>query len=181
MASPSEMVATSMLLLILLGGDRAGLAEGEWCVARSDASYQALKTALDYACASGADCSPIQPSGLCYLPNTLQSHASYAINSYYERRGSAPGSCDFSGTATLATTDPSYGSCVYPSSQRTAGGTNSTTSLRAPPPPDISTIAFDGNGSNSRGCAESSIALFLINVSCFLLLSLMCQLVYVGP
>ncbi|KAK8636884.1 hypothetical protein V6N13_064319 [Hibiscus sabdariffa] len=88
-----------------------------WCVARSDASYKALQTALDYACGSGADCTPLQSDGLCFLPNTIQAHASYAFNSYYQRRAMAPGSCDFAGTATVAKTDPSYGSCMYPSSQ----------------------------------------------------------------
>ncbi|KAF3457696.1 hypothetical protein FNV43_RR02354 [Rhamnella rubrinervis] len=89
-----------------------------WCVARSDATAQALQTALDYACASGADCTPLQSDGLCFLPNTIQAHASYAFNSYYQRKSMAPGSCDFSGTATIAQTDPSYGSCMYPSSLR---------------------------------------------------------------
>lgn len=79
-----------------------------WCVTRSDASSQALQNALDYACASGADCTPIQSNGLCFLPNTIQAHASYAYNSYYQRRAKAPGSCDFSGTATVAKTDPSF-------------------------------------------------------------------------
>lgn len=81
--------------------------EGNWCVARSDASNQALQTALDYACSSGADCTPLQSNGLCFLPNTIQAHASYAFNSYFQRKGMAPGSCDFSGTATVAKTDPS--------------------------------------------------------------------------
>ncbi|OMO71041.1 hypothetical protein CCACVL1_18486 [Corchorus capsularis] len=78
-----------------------------WCVARSDATNLALQTALDYACGSGADCTPILSNGLCFLPNTIQAHASYAFNSYYQRRGMAPGSCDFAGTATVAKTDPS--------------------------------------------------------------------------
>ncbi|OVA08267.1 X8 [Macleaya cordata] len=93
-----------------------------WCVARSNASEQALQTALDYACWAGADCAPIQPPGLCYLPNNLIAHASYAFNSYYQRRYLAAGACDFAGTATIAMTDPSYGSCVYPSSPSNAGG-----------------------------------------------------------
>ncbi|XP_006349922.1 PLASMODESMATA CALLOSE-BINDING PROTEIN 3-like [Solanum tuberosum] len=93
-----------------------------WCVVRSDASYQALQRGLDYACSYGADCSPIQSTGLCYLPNTIQNHASYAFNSYYQRNNMAPGSCQFAGTATFAKTDPSYGSCVYPASPRAAGG-----------------------------------------------------------
>ncbi|KAI4311389.1 hypothetical protein MLD38_036291 [Melastoma candidum] len=77
-----------------------------WCVARIDAGQQTLQKAIDYACgAGGADCSPLQPTGLCYLPNTLQAHASYAFNSYYQRRSMAPGSCDFAATATAS--DPS--------------------------------------------------------------------------
>ncbi|EOY05277.1 Carbohydrate-binding X8 domain superfamily protein isoform 1 [Theobroma cacao] len=124
-----------------------------WCVVRSDASNQALQTALDYACAAGADCSPIQSSGLCFLPNTIQAHASYAFNSYYQRMAMAPGACDFAGTATVAKTDPSYGSCMYPSSPSTAGG------IPAPTPPatvinnpnvpmtPLTTIPINGDGS----------------------------------
>ncbi|XP_055822148.1 PLASMODESMATA CALLOSE-BINDING PROTEIN 3-like [Solanum dulcamara] len=93
-----------------------------WCIVRSDASNQALQRGLDYACSNGADCAPIQSNGLCYLPNTIQNHASYAFNSFYQRNNMAPGSCQFSGTATFAKTDPSYGSCVYPASPRSAGG-----------------------------------------------------------
>lgn len=78
-----------------------------WCVTRSESSQPALQRALDYACGAGADCSPILSNGLCYLPNTLQAHASYAFNSYYQRKAKAPGTCDFSGTATVAASDPS--------------------------------------------------------------------------
>ena len=78
-----------------------------WCVARSDASDLALQTALDYACGAGSDCAPIQTTGLCYLPNTLQAHASYAFNSFFQRKSMAPGSCDFGGVANIARTDPS--------------------------------------------------------------------------
>lgn len=78
-----------------------------WCVTRSDASETALQNALDYACSSGADCVTILENGLCFLPNTIQAHASYAFNSYYQRRNRAPGSCEFAGTATIAKTDPS--------------------------------------------------------------------------
>ncbi|KAG5560656.1 hypothetical protein RHGRI_003851 [Rhododendron griersonianum] len=130
-------------MILSLAADNAATAGVEaaatWCVARSDASQAALQTALDYACDAGADCSPVRPSGPCHLPNTVQSHASYAFNSYYQRKGSAPDSCDFGGTATASKTDPSYGSCVYPSSPSTAGGTGITTTINpssnAPPPP----------------------------------------------
>ncbi|KAJ0094001.1 hypothetical protein Patl1_25997 [Pistacia atlantica] len=127
-----------------------------WCVARSDATNQALQTALDYACGAGADCTPVLPNGLCYLPNTMQAHASYAFNSYFQRKGMAPGSCDFSGTATVARSDPSYGSCVYPSSISTAGGNTSqgsaptTTTTNNPNMPTTpTTMPLDNNGGNS--------------------------------
>ncbi|XP_042513889.1 PLASMODESMATA CALLOSE-BINDING PROTEIN 3-like [Macadamia integrifolia] len=106
-----------MVVVVMVGG---GVEAQSWCVARSNASNQALQTGLDYACGAGADCAPVQSNGLCYLPNTLVAHASYAYNSYYQRKNEASGTCDFSGTATIAMTDPSYGSCVYPSSARYA-------------------------------------------------------------
>lgn len=92
----------SILLLLFFRSSTAF-----WCVARFDVTSQALQAALDYACAAGADCAPIQPNGLCFLPNTLPAHASYAFNSYFQRRGMAPGSCNFAGTSTIAKTDPS--------------------------------------------------------------------------
>lgn len=104
------LIATVITILVDILGDRnifVAVEGASWCVTRSDASAQALQTALDYACGAGADCSPIQSNGLCYLPNTIQAHASYAFNSYYQRKAMAPGSCDFSGTATIAQTDPS--------------------------------------------------------------------------
>ncbi|XP_006414881.2 PLASMODESMATA CALLOSE-BINDING PROTEIN 1 [Eutrema salsugineum] len=118
----------SLLILLLLRSSTA-----MWCVARFDVTSQALQAALDYACAAGADCAPIQPSGLCFLPNTIQAHASYAFNSYFQRRAMAPGSCNFAGTSTLAKTDPSYGSCVYPNSLSNAGGSASTTTVGGTP------------------------------------------------
>lgn len=105
MAAPLHYLVLISLTIHLA---RAATMTGSWCVARSDASDDALQLALDYACASGADCTPIQPSGLCFLPNTLQAHASYAFNSFFQRKSMAPGSCDFSATATVAKTDPSY-------------------------------------------------------------------------
>ncbi|CAI0436586.1 unnamed protein product [Linum tenue] len=143
-ASPSLLSALLLhhfLLVVVVEGSSS------WCVVRTDASYQALKAALDYACWAGADCTPIQSNGLCFLPNTIQAHASYAFNSFYQRKGMSPDSCYFSGTANIARTDPSqsllltslfflcfpfllytwacflsfiagYGSCVYPGSLR---------------------------------------------------------------
>ncbi|XP_068666962.1 PLASMODESMATA CALLOSE-BINDING PROTEIN 3-like [Aristolochia californica] len=135
-ASSSSGVTTLFrplaVLLAVVVGQLAGRARAYWCVARSNVSEQVLQTALDYACGAGADCAPIQSTGLCYLPNTLPAHASYAFNSFYQRKATAPGSCDFSGTAVVAMTDPSYGSCVYPSSPSTAGGTVTSPGANTP-------------------------------------------------
>ncbi|KAL9327405.1 hypothetical protein ACSQ67_008050 [Phaseolus vulgaris] len=130
MAAP-KFVPLLLLTMMVEIQNVVGQGAATWCVARSDASNDALQTALDYACGAGADCLPLQSEGLCFLPNTIQAHASYAFNSYYQRRARAPGSCDFAGTGTIATSDPSYGSCVYPSTASSAGGPN--TPITTPP------------------------------------------------
>ena len=103
----SLAVSTAAIIIAVVVLLTAQTGAATWCVARSDASDQALQTALDYACWAGADCAPILTNGLCFLPNTLIAHASYAFDSYFQRKNMAPGSCDFSGTATVAKTDPS--------------------------------------------------------------------------
>lgn len=83
------------------------VADAAWCVCKPEMADAALQKTLDYACGAGADCTPILQNGACYNPNTVRAHCSYAANSYYQRKGQAQGACDFSGTATLTTTDPS--------------------------------------------------------------------------
>ncbi|GLT57522.1 hypothetical protein SLA2020_304880 [Shorea laevis] len=86
-----------------------------WCVANGKAGEKKLQEALDYACGSGrADCSPIQPGASCYDPNTLEAHASYAFNSYYQKNSRGAGTCDFGGAAYVVTQAPSFGSCEFP-------------------------------------------------------------------
>ncbi|KAL7175346.1 hypothetical protein ACSBR2_029029 [Camellia fascicularis] len=74
MASLLEVVVVMampvpFLMGLSLSTNNGGGVEATWCVTRSDASDQALQTALDYACGAGAGCGPIQSSGLCYLPS----------------------------------------------------------------------------------------------------------------
>ncbi|WVZ61139.1 hypothetical protein U9M48_011057 [Paspalum notatum var. saurae] len=87
-----------------------------WCVAKTGLTDLALQDGIDYACGiGGADCSAIQPMGACYNPNTMQAHASYAFNSYYQRNPS-PTSCDFGGAGMLVNVNPSSGTCMYQTS-----------------------------------------------------------------
>ncbi|MFS7992870.1 putative X8 domain-containing protein [Helianthus anomalus] len=48
----------------------------------------------------------ILPNAACFKPNTVKDHCdcNYAVNSYYQRKNQALGSCDFSGTATVRPT-----------------------------------------------------------------------------
>ncbi|KAH9307999.1 hypothetical protein KI387_035910, partial [Taxus chinensis] len=93
----------------------AGAITGQsWCVAMSNVPDQTLQTALDYACGmGGADCGPIQQGGVCFQPDSLASHASYAFNSYYQKNGMAGGTCDFGGAAVITPSNPSYATCQY--------------------------------------------------------------------
>ncbi|KAK8473713.1 hypothetical protein PHAVU_001G222500 [Phaseolus vulgaris] len=112
-----------------------------WCVAKTGVSEATLQSALDYACGMpSVDCSQIQQGGSCYNPNSLQNHASFAFNSYYQKN-LASTSCDFGGTATIVNTNPSSGSCIYPSSSGagTSGSIGSPSVSGSQSPPDLNT------------------------------------------
>lgn len=74
---------------------------GTWCVPKKGVSDAQLKANLDYACGHGVDCSKLQAGGPCHDPDTVASHAAYAMNLLYQTAGRTPGSCDFSQTATV--------------------------------------------------------------------------------
>ncbi|KAF2324075.1 hypothetical protein GH714_006499 [Hevea brasiliensis] len=139
-----------------------------WCVAKPGASETALQSALDYACGmGGADCSQIQQEGSCYNPNTLQNHASYAFNSYYQKNPVAT-SCDFGGTAAIVNTNPSAGSCVFPLSSSSPSTPSTTTPSTTTPTPSTSTTnptnpatTPSSSGPEHQGNIYSLLALFL--------------------
>ncbi|KAL3518580.1 hypothetical protein ACH5RR_021169 [Cinchona calisaya] len=85
----------------------------KWCVPKDDASDAALQSNMDYVCGSGVDCQPIEDGGPCFQPNTVRSHAAYAMNAYYQTSGRNDYNCDFIGTGLVTTIDPSYQECTY--------------------------------------------------------------------
>ncbi|CAE5957870.1 unnamed protein product [Arabidopsis arenosa] len=89
-----------------------------------------LQKTLDYACGAGADCGPIHQNGPCFNPNTVKSHCSYAVNSFFQKKGQSQGTCDFAGTAIVSASDPSYTTCPFPAS---ASGSGTTTPVTTTP------------------------------------------------
>ncbi|KAL8531899.1 hypothetical protein ACS0TY_008488 [Phlomoides rotata] len=86
-----------------------------FCVAREGADKKMLQAALDWACGPGkVDCSSLLQGQPCYEPDTVVAHASYAFDAYYHRMAMTDGTCNFNGVATVTTTDPSHGPCIFP-------------------------------------------------------------------
>lgn len=111
-------------------GETAGNASGGFCIARKGADITSLQDGLNWACGPGqANCSAIQSGQPCYMPDTVENHASFAYNDYYQRMRSVGGTCDFSGTAVTTMVDPSYGSCIF------TGSTSTNSSIGAMVPP----------------------------------------------
>uniref|UniRef100_A0ACD5ZNA1 Uncharacterized protein n=1 Tax=Avena sativa TaxID=4498 RepID=A0ACD5ZNA1_AVESA len=96
--------------------------KGEWCVLRTGkpVNETLVEAGLNYACGKGgpATCAAIQPGGACFEPNTLDSHASYAFNSYWQQFKKTGATCSFNGIAVKTAKDPSHGSCKYPTSPK---------------------------------------------------------------
>ncbi|KAK1281401.1 Glucan endo-1,3-beta-glucosidase 1 [Acorus gramineus] len=133
-----------------------GLGGQSWCVARTGSLDSAMQLALDYACGiGGADCSAIQQTGSCYNPNTLQNHASYAFNSYYQKNPVAS-SCDFGGTAMVVNTNPSSATCIYASSSPNAAVLNTNNNTTNPAAPASSVFGSDSPIGNSSSVSAST-------------------------
>lgn len=85
-----------------------GNSSAGFCVARQSADSSKLQSGISWACGQGqANCTAIQSGQPCYFPDTLQNHASYAYNDYYQKMHSVGGTCDFGGTAMTTNADPS--------------------------------------------------------------------------
>ncbi|KAF3567112.1 hypothetical protein DY000_02019498 [Brassica cretica] len=97
----------AVLFLYLLSLLMAGYCSATWCVCKTGLSDSVLQRTLDYACGNGADCNPTHPKGSCFNPDNVRAHCSYAVNSFFQKKSQASESCNFTGTATPTTTDPS--------------------------------------------------------------------------
>ncbi|XP_076918272.1 glucan endo-1,3-beta-glucosidase 4-like isoform X2 [Bidens hawaiensis] len=109
---------------------------GGFCVAKKGADTGSLQDGLNWACGPGqANCSAIQSGQPCYMPDTIENHASFAYNDYYQKMRSVGGTCDFGGTAVLTTDDPSNGSCIFTGSTNSSIGGTVTPALGPDGPP----------------------------------------------
>ncbi|XP_062188083.1 PLASMODESMATA CALLOSE-BINDING PROTEIN 3-like [Phragmites australis] len=116
------MEALVVAVVLLLSSN---LVASQWCVCRQDAPQASLQKTIDFACGAGADCNSIHENGACYNPNNVPAHCSWAANSYYQNNKAKGATCDFTGTATLTTSDPSSSGCSFPTSA-SAVGTSTT-------------------------------------------------------
>ncbi|XP_057542743.1 glucan endo-1,3-beta-glucosidase 3-like [Amaranthus tricolor] len=109
-----------------------------FCTAKGGADPKMLQAALDWACGPGkVDCSPLLQGEPCYEPNNIVAHANYAFDTYYHKMAMEPGTCYFNGVATITTSDPSHGSCIFPGSD----GRNETFSNHTALAPSESTTS----------------------------------------
>ncbi|CAH8389625.1 unnamed protein product [Eruca vesicaria subsp. sativa] len=155
------MAAALVLPLLLLA--MAGHSSASWCVCKTGLSDTVLQNTLDYACGNGADCNPTHPKAPCFNPDNVRSHCNYAVNSFFQKKHQAPGTCDFSGTATPTNTDPSYSGCTFPTSasgsSSSSGSTGSTTMTPGTTNPkgSSSSTTFPGGNSPFSGTSTNGV------------------------
>jgi len=127
----SNSGVVALLVAALLGAAVVVESATNWCVAKPNLSETAYQDALDWVCGplSGqgqVNCGPIQSGQSCYSSDT-QTLASWAMNAYYQEQGQAAQSCDFQGTATITTSNPSTTLCTYAAPNGTSSSGNGTT------------------------------------------------------
>ncbi|KAJ4821524.1 Carbohydrate-binding X8 domain superfamily protein [Rhynchospora pubera] len=109
-------LSSSLLLLCLICGGsmvmRSQSDQETWCVAKPSSDEVALLNNLNYAC-SIVNCTIFQEGYSCFYPNNNISHASIAMNLYFQSRGRNYWNCDFNSSGLIVSTDPSFGDCVY--------------------------------------------------------------------
>ncbi|XP_042501751.1 glucan endo-1,3-beta-glucosidase 3-like isoform X2 [Macadamia integrifolia] len=134
-----------------------------FCTASSGADPKMLQAALDWACGPGkVDCSPLLQGKPCYEPDNVAAHASYAFDTYYRQMGMASGTCYFNGVASVTTTDPSHGSCIFPGSGKNGTFINGTTLA-----PSSNSTASSAVGQSFHGGVRSPLFIAFVVWSAF--------------
>ncbi|KAF5727153.1 hypothetical protein HS088_TW22G00840 [Tripterygium wilfordii] len=153
-------MAVLVFLVLLLS--LTGHSSATYCLCKDGVGDQSLQKAIDYACGAGADCTPILQNGPCYQPNTVKDHCNYAVNSYYQRKGQATGSCDFSGTATVSANPPTTAAsgCAYPSSPSNNTGTGTSTPTTSPTTNGSTTPTTGGGTTTPTGGTTPTPSVF---------------------
>ncbi|GAB2296950.1 hypothetical protein Dimus_031053 [Dionaea muscipula] len=130
-----------------------------FCVAKDGADQKLLQAALDWACGPGkVDCSPLLQGQLCYEPDTVAAHATYAFDTYYHQMAMAPNTCYFNGVSSITTTNPSHGSCKFPGSGGFNGTTPNNTTTLAP------SLNSSGSGAPPLYYSRSTVTSLIIGV-----------------
>ncbi|KAG7967105.1 hypothetical protein I3843_08G081700 [Carya illinoinensis] len=92
-----------------------GSTTNTWCIAKPSTNNDKLLHNVEYSCGeANVDCRSIQLGGTCFHPNNAVSHASFAMNLFYQDSGKHPWNCDFNGTGLIVSDNPSFGLCQYP-------------------------------------------------------------------
>ncbi|CAH2058711.1 unnamed protein product [Thlaspi arvense] len=100
---------------VLRGGGDTPSESKKWCVAKKEATNTQLQANIDWTCSQAdVDCKQISPGGICFDNNNMKSRASFIMNVYYQSKGLSEEACNFSGSGTVTTTNPSTRSCVMP-------------------------------------------------------------------
>ncbi|RWW71852.1 hypothetical protein BHE74_00020367, partial [Ensete ventricosum] len=103
---PAHLGNRLLLLYVGIAAASSVRLQKTWCVAKPSSDEATLFANLNYAC-SLVDCSVLQRRHACFDPNTLISHASIAMNLYYQAMGRHGWDCYFDNSALVVTTDPS--------------------------------------------------------------------------
>ncbi|GFY98992.1 O-Glycosyl hydrolases family 17 protein [Actinidia rufa] len=138
----------------------SGNSSSVFCIAKQGADATKLQNGLNWACGQAqVNCSAIQPGKQCYNPDTVQNHASFAYNDYYQKMHSAGGTCDFDGTATTTSVDPSYGSCTF------SGSSNSSSRTTVPPSAAFGPITPPSGASSRLQITGTGISFLAIAIA----------------
>ncbi|XP_065849029.1 glucan endo-1,3-beta-glucosidase 2 [Euphorbia lathyris] len=140
-----------------------------FCTAKDGADPKMLQAALDWACGPGkVDCAALTQGESCYEPDNVIAHATYAFDTYYHQMGKGPGTCDFNGVATISTTNPSHGSCIYAGSSGKINGT--LVNITAP---SMNSTSSDSPAGNIyRGNLKSLTIIIIVRIVVWLLVVL---------